>query len=165
MRSGITNEFRIIECVDDNAIFATFSVMKQLRSVEESTYISTIRQLMSEGYHLIACLDLNNVCRGIIGYNVCHRLHVGKMIYVADLVVDDKHRSCGYGKKLLDWVKTESIRINCNAITLDSGVQRASAHKFYFNNDFEITSYNFKFFNPRPKSQISIDTSNITAKP
>lgn len=61
------------------------------------------------------------------------------------MVVDEKKRSSGYGKELLnfivDWGKTNE----CEVVALSSGLEKEYAHKFYEEKmDFKKVSYVFK---------------------
>jgi GNAT superfamily N-acetyltransferase len=137
----------IVECQDKQSIEATFGVMKQLRSdINIDTYYETIAGISKQNqFKLVAAFNGNNECLGVVGYNYDYRLSIGgKMIYIADMVVDKDQRSKGVGEKLMNYVKQEAIREKCKAIVLDSGVQRPKAHKFYLNQGFSITSFNFK---------------------
>ncbi len=66
-----------------------------------------------------------------------------KDLYVDDLVVDSNSRSKGYGKILLDYAKEQAKLLGCKFFSLDSGLQREQAHKFYLREDMIITSYHF----------------------
>ncbi|MGH8076269.1 MAG: GNAT family N-acetyltransferase [Lysobacter sp.] len=58
-------------------------------------------------------------------------LAVGKHVYVDDLVTDAAARRRGYGKAMLDWLKTEATRLGCVWLQRDSGTHRRDAHAFY----------------------------------
>jgi GNAT superfamily N-acetyltransferase len=49
----------------------------------------------------------------------------------------------GYGTKLFDWLVDYARAENCQQLTLDSGVQRFAAHRFYLRQRMEITSHHF----------------------
>ena len=68
----------------------------------------------------------------------------GRRLYVDDLVSDENRRSQGVGKMMLDWLETQAKALGCTALTLDSGVQRLRAHRFYFREGMHIASFSFK---------------------
>jgi len=141
------HEISIVECRDKQSIEATFGVMKQLRGdINIDNYYETIVGISKKNqFKLVAAFNEKRECLGVVGYNYDYRLSVGgKMIYIADMVVDKDQRSKGIGEKLMEHVKQEAVSEKCKAIVLDSGVQRPKAHKFYLNQDFGITSFNFK---------------------
>jgi hypothetical protein len=43
----------------------------------------------------------------------------------------------------MEWLEAEARRQGADTFALDSGVQRAQAHKFYFNQGMSIFSYSF----------------------
>jgi GNAT superfamily N-acetyltransferase len=128
----------------DDEIMACFDVMKQLRPrLEKETWLATVRDMGSEGYAL-AYLTSGDSVAAVAGYYICHKLSVhGRSLYVYDLVTDDKHRSEGYGKQLIDALKELARTQGCVAIELDSGVQRFGAHRFYLREGFHISSHHF----------------------
>jgi GNAT superfamily N-acetyltransferase len=75
---------------------------------------------------------------------VNRKLAFGKHIYVDDLVTINNRRSKGVGKAIVNWLSEYAETHECNEIHLDSGVQRFSAHRFYFREKFHICSYHFK---------------------
>ena len=129
----------------DEAIAATFDVMRQLRPhLEAQTYVQAIRQLAaSDGFQLAALLD-DDVVRAVAGFRVMTMLCCDRILYVDDLVTDDRVRSRGYGKALLDWLKDEGRRRNCNDMHLISRVTREEAHKFYFREGMSIMCFHFR---------------------
>jgi GNAT superfamily N-acetyltransferase len=52
-------------------------------------------------------------------------------------------RSQGVGKALLQHMQGLARKAGCGRFTLDSGVQRAQAHKFYFREGMTVTSFHF----------------------
>jgi len=118
-------------------------VMSELRPhLDRNSFLATIRYQQSEGY-MLAYLEDNKSPMAVAGYRILSNLHYGKYLYVDDLVTSANCRSKGYGKTLLDWLTEVASRENCVVIHLDSGTQRAEAHKFYFREGFHIASYHF----------------------
>jgi GNAT superfamily N-acetyltransferase len=119
--------------------------MRQLRPhVPEDAYLDTIRRMMgTDGYRLAAAVEDETV-RAVAGYRVMEMLFSGRTLYVDDLSTDQNHRSKGYGKALLDWLKDQARANSCAALHLDSGVQRERAHRFYFREGLAIASYHFE---------------------
>jgi GNAT superfamily N-acetyltransferase len=135
----------IHECQNASSIQATFAVMRQLRPhLDADTYADTVLRLQAaHGFRLLSAVASSGQCVGVAGFTVETRLYAGKMLYVADLVVDEAARSGGVGKALLAALKAEAARLECACIELDSGTHRAAAHKFYFREGFHIASFNF----------------------
>lgn len=114
----------------DQEIAACFAVMKQLRpKLVEEDFVADVRRMQREGY-LLACV-VDGEVRAVAGYRYMEMFATGLTLYVDDLVTDSTHRSSGYGKALLDWLVAEAARNRCKFLTLDSGLKRLDAHRFY----------------------------------
>ena len=77
------------------------------------------------------------------GVSICTNLYHKRHLYVYDLVTDDKYRSKGYGKTMLEYLHDYAKIGMCENIVLSSGLQRKEAHKFYEKIGFEKKSYVF----------------------
>jgi GNAT superfamily N-acetyltransferase len=131
--------------LSDEQILATRDVMLQLRphlTVEE--YLPMVKRIMqSEGYRLAALYEKEAV-RAVAGFRFMEKLSSGKTLYVDDLNTDERQRSRGHGKALLDWLKAEATANGCAELHLDSGVRREDAHRFYFRERLTVNAYHFR---------------------
>jgi len=129
----------------DEQILATHEVMRQLRpKLSPENYLTTVKRMQqTDGYQLAAAYD-EGVVRALAGYRFMEMLFSGRILYVDDLSTDEKHRSKGHGKLLLDWLKAEAKAHGCEQLHLDSGVQRERAHRFYFREGLTICCYHFQ---------------------
>jgi GNAT superfamily N-acetyltransferase len=129
----------------DEQIAATFDVMHQLRPhLVCEQYVPLVRGLMaSDGFRLAAVLDEGAV-RAVAGYRIMSMLYCGRLLYLDDLVSDERVRSRGYGKRLLDWLKDEGRREGCSELQLISRTVREQAHRFYFREGFGIECFHFR---------------------
>lgn len=135
----------ITEPRSDDEILATWEVMHQLRPhITAQEYVPIVRGMMdSDGYRLAAVVDDGEV-RAVAGYRYMHMLYCGKLLYVDDLVTDDRVRSRGYGKALLDWLKARGGDEGCSELQLISRVTREQAHRFYFREGLAIECFEFR---------------------
>ena len=124
-------------------ILACYPVLRQLRpQLGKTEFVPTIRRMGKEGYRLAYLTDADEV-QAVIGYRVIEMLRTGKMMMVDDLVSADGARSLGYGKALFDWAAQEASSLGCSVMELDSGVQRADAHRFYFRQRMHVLGFHF----------------------
>ena len=135
----------VVKVTSAEQILATREVMRQLRpNVPLDSYVATVRRMrQTDGYQLAALYDEETV-RAVAGYRLMEMLHRGKIMYVDDLNTDEQYRSKGYGKVLMDWLKTEAKTQGCGQLHLDSGVQREHTHRFYFREGLTINGYHFR---------------------
>lgn len=123
-----------------------YPVMAQLRpdlgGVDD--FVAQVQQQMAEEkFRLVAALDGDGAIRGLAGFRLQTLLFRGRGIYVDDLVTDANVRSLGYGTALFDWLVAEARRLDCRQLSLDSGVQRFDAHRFYLRKRMAITGHHF----------------------
>lgn len=128
----------------DDDIRRCWTVLRQLRPhLEEADLLPAVRRMEPHGFRLVFAEDAVGAVRAVAGYRVTEMLRTGLMLEVDDLVTDADARSAGYGKALMDWLVAESQALGCSVIELDSGVQRHSAHRFYFREGMHILGYHF----------------------
>ncbi len=129
----------------DAQIAATYDVMVQLRPhISRDEYVVFVQRLIESERFKLATLSVDGVVRALAGYRLMEMLYCGRMMYIDDLVTDERVRSRGYGKAMIDWLKTEARRLACTEVQLISRVTREEAHRFYFREDFGIEAFHFR---------------------
>lgn len=119
-----------------------FAVMLELRPhLVSSEFIQRVRRQEQNGYRLVYLND--RVVRAVAGFWLSECLAAGKFLYVDDLVTRSDDRSHGYGEALFQWLVDYAKAHHCEQLSLDSGVQRFAAHRFYLRHRMEITSHHF----------------------
>ncbi|MGF1991083.1 MULTISPECIES: GNAT family N-acetyltransferase [Nostoc] len=127
----------------DIQILSCFPVMSQLRPhLEEDKFIEQVRYQMKEGYK-IAFLEIDKQTLAVAGFRILTCLASGKFLYIDDLVVDEWKRSQNYGQQLFQWLIEYATNNHCQQLSLDSGVQRFAAHRFYLTQRMSITAHHF----------------------
>ena len=126
----------------DDDVAACYPVLKQLRpKLVESTFVADVRRMQQQGYILASLRDGD--IRAVAGYRYYELFATGLTLYIDDLVTDAEHRSSGYGERLLQWLKDEAVQHRCNFLTLDSGLKRLGAHRFYRRHGLEEMALHF----------------------
>lgn len=127
----------------DSQILGCFPVISQLRPhLEQNKFIEQIRYQMNERYQL-AFLKIEDQTLAVAGFRISNCLALGKFLYIDDLVVDEFNRSHSYGQQLFQWLIEYARNHQCKHLSLDSGVQRFAAHRFYLMQRMNITSHHF----------------------
>ena len=135
--------FQITRARTDLQILACHAVMRELRPhLQEGDFVATVRRMEPEGFRL-ASLSLDGIVQAVAGYRIIEMLRTGRMVEIDDLVTSASARSGGCGKALLDWVAAEARAEGCSVLELDSAVQRADAHRFYFRERLHILGFHF----------------------
>ena len=123
---------------------AVFPVMHELRTeLTEDEFHARYAAGHERGYRVAAVFDGED-CRAAAGYRLFTNFVDGKHLYIDDLVTAERWRSRGYGRLLNKYLVDLARNEGCCAVKLDSSVRRARAHKFYFREGYEITSFHFK---------------------
>lgn len=118
-------------------------VILELRPHLKGKDITAIfKKMQGEDFHIIF-IEENNKAVAFLGYRFLTMFFSGDTLYIDDLCTLPTARNKGYAGKLLDHVIVEAKTKNINAVTLDSGVQRFTAHKLYLNKNFQIESHHF----------------------
>lgn len=140
----------VVEITDDrgtviapDALAAAEHVHRQLRPRLHADYARQMARVFACGARMMACMQDGSVV-GVAIYRVYENTAEGIKLYVDDLVTDQTRRSQGVGKRLLDALKAKARAHGAQSFALDSGVQRAQAHKFYFREGLVVTSFSFK---------------------
>jgi GNAT superfamily N-acetyltransferase len=127
----------------DQQITACFPIMKVLRPhLEESAFLPTIRRQQAQGYHLIY-IEAEGVVRSAAGYRILDFLAWGRVLYIDDLITLPGETRQGYAGALLDWLIQRGRDEGCDQVHLDSGYQRAHAHRLYLNKGFVLACHHF----------------------
>ena len=145
MNEPTTHADRTIALAEDPAAIARcHAVMRELRPhhADGAAFVAQVQRQQAQGYRL-AYLESEGEVRAVAGYRFIENLFAGKMLYVDDLVSAPSDRSRGHGGRLLDWLTARAREAGCAWLTLDSGVQRFGAHRFYLRKGMDIASHHF----------------------
>lgn len=120
-----------IELTKKDQWLEAFPVMKQLRTdLTEELYINLLSEMTKDGYRILAlCVEGKMV--SLAGLSLRINFYNKKHIFIYDLVTDENSRSCGYGEKMLKYVHEWAKEKGAEFVSLESGLQRTEAHRFY----------------------------------
>jgi GNAT superfamily N-acetyltransferase len=121
-----------------------FPVMQELRSnLDLDSFMTQVQRQQQQFNYQLAYLQVDGSIQAVAGFRISESLAWGKFLYVDDLVSSSISRSHGYGTKLFEWLADYARTNHCQQLTLDSGVQRFAAHRFYLRQRMDITSHHF----------------------
>lgn len=134
---------KIRTAVTDDDVRSCFAVMRQLRPhFDEAGFLEQVRRQEGQGFSLVMGVVDGRVVAAA-GYRLAENLACGRFLYVDDLVTDAACRSRGHGRRLLAWLRELAREAGCAQLHLDSGVQRADAHRFYAREGLNHTGLHF----------------------
>jgi ribosomal protein S18 acetylase RimI-like enzyme len=129
--------------LDLKELYTAYSVLKQLRlelSYKEfEDLIYDMRYMEYKMFGIMNGEELITYAGVCVQTNLYHKRH----LYVFDLVSDEKYRSMGYGKMMLEYLDDYAKMCMCKNIVLSSNIEREKAHEFYENHGFERKSFIF----------------------
>lgn len=133
-----------VKIASSNADLARcYPVMRELRdALSEQEFMAQVATQSGEGYR-IAFVESDARVVAVAGFRTYHMLFSGKTLYVDDLVTAQARRSERFGETLLTWLVERARREGCRTFSLDSGVHRDRAHRFYFRHGMRISSFHF----------------------
>lgn len=127
----------------DERLAEVYPVLHELRSeLSLEAFRERYADGHPDGYRFVAGFQ-DGACRAVAGYRILVNVHRGRVLYVDDLVTSARHRSKGIGRALMAYLRDRAREAGCDYVSLDSGVQRADAHRFYFREGFVVTSFHF----------------------
>ena len=118
-------------------------VHRQLRTALPADYEGKMKRVFAGGARMCVAAE-GDAVRGVAVYRINENTFEGLHLYVDDLVTDERQRSRGVGRALMEHLQSLARAARCEAYTLDSGTQRAQAHKFYFREGMVVTSFHFR---------------------
>ena len=128
----------------DADVLACFPMIRHLRDLQDATsFLRRVRSQQRSGYQLAALRDGGDPV-AVAGFRLGESLAWGRHLYVDDLVTLPEARSRGYGAALLTWLAEFGRARGVGQLHLDSGRQRADAHRFYEREGLEGSSIHFK---------------------
>lgn len=129
---------------DERLLSDALPVLLQLRPhLDPASLLEIYREGHPQGLRFTAAYDEAGCCAAVAGWRIVATTVAARKLYVDDLVTDERLRGEGFGAGLLAELAERARAAGCSAIDLDSGVQRAAAHRFYFRERMAITSLHF----------------------
>ena len=119
------------------------SVHRQLRTALPADYEGKMQRVFAGGARMCVAAE-GDAVRGVAVYRINENTFEGLHLYVDDLVTDERQRSRGVGRALMEHLQNLAGAAGCEATTLDSGTQRTRAHKFYFREGMVVSSFHFR---------------------
>lgn len=118
------------------------TVHRQLRPQLMPDYLGQMQRVFDGGARMLVAVESGYVV-GLTVWRIVEKTFSRSELYIDDLITDAGHRSSGVGKALLGWCEAKARDAGCTQLTLDSGTPRLKAHKFYFREGLQITSFHF----------------------
>ena len=131
------------EVVEPQWLAAAQRVHRQLRPQMPVDYVQKMHKVFRDGGEMCVAVRADRVV-GVSVFREFENTHVGRRLYVDDLVADDAERSTGVGRALVAYLEKVARDRGCPGFDLESGTHRTRAHRFYFREGFFLTAFSFR---------------------
>jgi GNAT superfamily N-acetyltransferase len=118
------------------------AVHRELRVDLPADYRAKMGRVFSGGGRMVVATEGDTVA-GLAVWRVHENTAIGVHLYVDDLITSEARRSLGVGHALMQWLEQRARELACVALVLDSGTQRARAHRFYYREGLAVVCFNF----------------------
>ena len=135
---------RKIKLEDLDSVFELLDELYE-NKIEYSKFTQKYKESLEDNsFYGIVAIENNKVV-GVLISRVINRLAKKKnILFIDDLIVNEKCRNIGIGKLLIQTATAYAISKDCGALELTSMIQNINAHRFYEKNGFEKRQYKFK---------------------
>lgn len=117
-------------------------VQKLYPNFTASYYQTLLEKMIPHNYSQLAIFDAD-VCVGLTGFWLGHKLWCDKYLELDNLVVHPDYRSLGIGKLIVTYLTEKGKQEGCSMLALDSYTDNFAAHKFFYNEGFVPRGFHF----------------------
>lgn len=122
---------------------AMYGLIRQSnRKMSRRQFENLLIEMLAHGYRCAGAYSGGKLV-GVAGFWIGYRFWCRKYIDVDNVVVDEKLRGKGIGRKLMRWIEKEGRRLNCESAHLDCYTSLSASHRFYFREGYTIIGYHF----------------------
>ncbi|WP_405567992.1 GNAT family N-acetyltransferase [Polaribacter sp. Asnod6-C07] len=133
-----------IQIIEDKEIL---TIIPLLRKLNNKTPIETLEQRVLEmskmPHYECVGLYVNEILVGISGLWYSTRHYIGKTVEPDHVIIDHSERGKGLGKTFFSWIDAYVINKGCEAIELNAYSNNSKAHKFYYNEGYNVYGFHF----------------------
>ena len=124
-------------------MLSCYDLIKELYNwLSAEKYQLRLEAMIPNHYFQIAVFD-GDQCVGLSGIWIGTKIYSSKYLEMDNVVVDEKYRSKGIGKLLVDAAEAKAKAEGCRTMMLDAYVENHAAHKFYFREGFVVKGFHF----------------------
>ncbi len=134
-------DFRILtpQYLDEIAVLG--QLLNPSKTVDEIR--AYLEQMFAFEHYMCFGVFQNSTLVGICSAWTTVRFYSGKQLEVDNVIIDPSLQSKGIGKLFFEFIETWSKDHQYNTIELNTYIQNAKSHKFYFNLGYSILGFHF----------------------
>lgn len=135
---------RKIELKDLEEVFELLDELYE-NKIEYSIFVEKYKSsLKDNNFYGIVAVEDNNIVGVLISRLINRLVKKRNILFIDDLIVNQKYRSKGIGKLLIQDAINYATSKDCETVELTSYILNINSHRFYENNGFEKKHYKFK---------------------
>lgn len=137
-------EIRKTKLEDLDSVFELLDELYE-NKIEYSKFTQKYKESLEDNsFYGIVAIENNKVV-GVLISRIINRLAKKKnILFIDDLIVNEKCRNIGIGKLLIQTATAYAISKDCGALELTSMIQNINAHRFYENNGLKKDNISLK---------------------
>lgn len=125
-------------------IYGTYPLIKQLNpEMTEETFRARLTQMLIQNYRCAAAFNAEGECLGIAGFRAMTRFWCGSHVDLDNVVIDERFRKQGAGKKLIEWIENWGREHGHSFAVLASYTHNIDSHRFYYREGYVIRGFYF----------------------
>lgn len=142
---GLRTQDIQIKIIGPDYVQASLPILGQLnKSLNYEVMERRFKAMFLQDNYVCFGLFEDGVFCGLCGGWTTTRIYCGKQLEIDNLVIDEARRSKGYGNIMLQYIESWCREQNFESIELNTYVQNAASHKFYFNLGYKILGFHFQ---------------------
>lgn len=136
---------QIIECATDAQLKTAYQVLREhYTGLSEADYFVHVKEMIAAGFRMIAVLE-NKKTIAVCGFRVGRRFYCGKFLHIDNMIVASAFRSQGIGNLIIEWMRKEAKRLDCDVLLADTYINNTSAQRFFEREGFYKRGYHLKY--------------------
>lgn len=136
-------EHLVIKLIEKENILSILPLLKELNTnTPENVLKERLLEMATQHYECVG-VYLDDELAGISGLWFLTRHYCGKTVEPDHVVIGEKHRNKGLGKKLFEWIYNYAQNIGYEATELNTYIENEKSHRFYENEGYKKLGFHY----------------------
>jgi len=119
----------------------------QKQDLNQSKFDEIIKEMISRNNYQMLMVFVKEKAEkkliAVCGFWIARMFYCGRYLQISNLIVSEKYRSNGVGKKVLQYIENIALKHDCQKVVLDSYTENKKSHSLYFKEGFYIRGFHF----------------------
>lgn len=132
-----------IKLIEKENIFIILPLLRELNTnTDENILKERLLDMITQHYECVGVF-LDDELVGISGLWFLTRHYCGKTVEPDHVVIGEKHRNKGLGKKLFEWIYDYAQSVGYESSELNTYIENEPSHRFYENEGFKKLGFHY----------------------